>query len=649
MSRNQLTGSIPRDLIFPQGFKTLSLYTNKLSGALDPAWDWPPLLQDLALHDNRFKGTIPRNWTLPDSLQLLALASNSFTGTIPADWALPDSLHTLDLRENRLGGTISPAWKLSSLLQALALSSNLLTGTISGEWVLPPTLQTLDLSNNKLGGTIPAYWNLSSELQIPSSPPYYTEDPNIPNTYVQLTQSSFGSCPEGTPERYTYNPAASPEPSPSPSPLPSVNPTSPISQESPGTTGGGNSAVGIAVGVAVGVAALGVEGKQEWFDSEGKDDPEFGPLKSKLSADIHSARDARKPPPDQQDPELTVALREKHQDGSSMAAALQRPSLEATALRMWIIDFKALELQRQIGEGSYGRVYVASWQCTPVAVKILLNTAVDMYSEEAVQQAITLSNPVLENLQKEAALMCSLRHPNIVTFLGVCPFPPCVVTEYCSRGSLSDVLRSAKTSASLAAKLDWNRRLSLMLDTAKGMLHLHAHNPPIIHRDLKSPNLLVDAHWHCKVSDFNLSRILEDRVGLSGNSSHAGATNPRWLAPEVLEGHPASLKSDVYSFGVVLWEVLTWEVPFAGHPHFQLIKHVAAGGRPPLPARQELPGMEGGEPGGLDGLIELMERCWAQAPEQRPTFQDVFNTIRHILKEAALHRRSAVKPTVGDI
>jgi hypothetical protein len=80
------------------------------------------------------------------------------------------------------------------------------------------------------------------------------------------------------------------------------------------------------------------------------------------------------------------------------------------------------------------------------------------------------------------------------------PFPP-RLAEYCSRGSLLDVLRAGHVSPQAAQQLTWMRRLSMALDAAKGMLCLHAHSPPILHRDLKSPNLLVDAAWRVKVRE----------------------------------------------------------------------------------------------------------------------------------------------------
>ena len=100
---------------------------------------------------------------------------------------------------------------------------------------------------------------------------------------------------------------------------------------------------------------------------------------------------------------------------------------------------------------------------------------------------------------QEAGMMASLRHPNVVMYLGVCMEPPCVITEYCARGSLNDVLKRARYVPALAMQLDWPRRLNMCLDAAKGMMYLHSSEPPIIHRDLKSPNLLVDKHWRVKV------------------------------------------------------------------------------------------------------------------------------------------------------
>ena len=237
----------------------------------------------------------------------------------------------------------------------------------------------------------------------------------------------------------------------------------------------------------------------------------------------------------------------------------------ALDVKLWTLDFKDLKIEKQIGEGSFGRVYQAKWNETPVAVKILIGMGT---MEEEDEQSMTLSSPVLNALAKESTMMAALRHPNVVSFLGVCLQPPSIVTEYCARKSLTDVLRGAKSSPAKASEMVWTRRLNMVLDAAKGMLYLHAHTPPIIHRDLKSPNLLVDGHWRVKVSDFNLSKLLEEGAAMSSMA----ATNPRWLAPEILAGNPATFASDVYAFAIVLWELLTWELPWGPTNPWQVRK-----------------------------------------------------------------------------
>ncbi|KAL4421755.1 hypothetical protein ABPG77_009738 [Micractinium sp. CCAP 211/92] len=302
-------------------------------------------------------------------------------------------------------------------------------------------------------------------------------------------------------------------------------------------------------------------------------------------------------------------------------------------LTPWLINYADLDLQRPLGEGSFGKVFLAKWRETLVAAKVLV-TADDAAAAAAAaassgsSSALSLSSPTIEALQKEAGLMAALRHPNVVQFIGVCTSPPAVVTEFCSRGSLLDVLRLARGSQQAAAALTWVRRLSMALDAAKGMLYLHAHSPPIIHRDLKSPNLLVDSAWRVKVCDFNLSKLME---ASSSVSSTGGAMNPRWLAPEILVGQQAIAASDVFSFGVVLHELLTWELPWVGANLYQLVFVVSHGERLPIPPPDQLPGPDKLPPGEFEALVSLIQRCWAQQPEERPTFADVIVDLRGIL------------------
>ncbi|KAL4452237.1 hypothetical protein ABPG75_007899 [Micractinium tetrahymenae] len=337
---------------------------------------------------------------------------------------------------------------------------------------------------------------------------------------------------------------------------------------------------------------------------------------------------------------------------TSAAAALQKQrSSVTTASRidsgvseLWTVDFRELAIQKQIGEGSFGKVFLAKWRETTVAVKVLgscgtTNTSPgldDEFPEAEGQNA--RSHPLYQSLQKEAAMMASLRHPSIVMYLGVCLDPPAVVTEYCARGSLNDVLKRARSSPLLAAQLDWARRLNMALDAAKGMLYLHSCSPPIIHRDLKSANLLVDKHWRVRVCDFNLSRVMEDSAVLSS----VAATNPRWLAPEILSGKGYTKVSDVYSFGICMWELLTWQVPWGEYGPWQVVAMVTeSSARPEVPPPEELPT---GSFGGEGDYLQLMQECWSQDPAARPTFELIISRLRRMLAvEASVRRESPTK------
>ena len=108
------------------------------------------------------------------------------------------------------------------------------------------------------------------------------------------------------------------------------------------------------------------------------------------------------------------------------------------------------------------QVYLGRWHETAVACKVLLQGGRDIRSAAAAQRALSIPTAVLAKLEEEASLLASLRHPCIVSFYGICRKPPCIVTEYCSRGSLVDLLAAARRDASVAAMLTWHRRLSMV-------------------------------------------------------------------------------------------------------------------------------------------------------------------------------------------
>ncbi|XP_043724530.1 serine/threonine-protein kinase CTR1-like [Telopea speciosissima] len=265
------------------------------------------------------------------------------------------------------------------------------------------------------------------------------------------------------------------------------------------------------------------------------------------------------------------------------------------------IPWSDLVLKEKIGAGSFGTVHRADWNGSDVAVKILMEQ--DFLAER------------FKEFLREVLLMKRLRHPNIVLFMGAVTQPPnlSIVTEYLSRGSLYRLLHKPGARE----VLDERRRLNMAYDVAKGMNYLHRHNPPIVHRDLKSPNLLVDRKYTVKVCDFGLSRLKANTF----LSSKSAAGTPEWMAPEVLRDEPSNEKSDVYSFGVILWELVTLQQPWGNLNPAQVVAAVGFKRK-----RLEIPSNVNHQ------VATLIEACWANEPWKRPPFSSIMESLKALVK-----------------
>ncbi|KAG2248705.1 hypothetical protein Bca52824_088333 [Brassica carinata] len=264
------------------------------------------------------------------------------------------------------------------------------------------------------------------------------------------------------------------------------------------------------------------------------------------------------------------------------------PSLASDWLE---ISWDELHIKERVGAGSFGTVHRAEWHGSDVAVKIL--SIQDFHDDQ------------FREFLREVAIMKRVRHPNVVLFMGAVTDRTrlSIVTEYLPRGSLFRLIHRPASGE----LLDHRRRLRMALDVAKGLNYLHCLNPPVVHWDLKSPNLLVDKNWTVKVCDFGLSRFKANTFIPS--KSVAGTREP------------TNEKSDVYSFGVVLWELITLQQPWNGLSPAQVVGAVAFQNR-----RLIIP------PNTSPVLVSLMEACWADEPAQRPAFGGIVDTLKKLLK-----------------
>ncbi|XVF06254.1 hypothetical protein REPUB_Repub06bG0032000 [Reevesia pubescens] len=259
------------------------------------------------------------------------------------------------------------------------------------------------------------------------------------------------------------------------------------------------------------------------------------------------------------------------------------------------IPWEDLDIGERIGLGSYGEVYHADWNGTEVAVKKFLDQ--------------DFSGAALAEFKREVRIMRRLRHPNVVLFMGAVTRPPSlsIISEFLPRGSLYKILHRPHS------QIDEKRRIKMALDVARGMNCLHTSIPTIVHRDLKSPNLLVDKNWNVKVCDFGLSR-LKHNTFLSSKST---AGTPEWMAPEVLRNENSNEKCDVYSFGVILWELATLRLPWSGMNPMQVVGAVGFQNR-----RLDIPKE-------LDPLVaRIIWECWQTDPSLRPSFSQLTAALK---------------------
>jgi serine/threonine protein kinase len=300
--------------------------------------------------------------------------------------------------------------------------------------------------------------------------------------------------------------------------------------------------------------------------------------------------------------------------------------LKSWRLLTWMqalkVNYEDLAIGEVLGEGSTANVHRGRFkqeapadlagedeetQVTEVAIKEFL---FDKHDYEQLAKALV----------RELEVLTSLNHDNLVRLIGVVEKPTCIVLELCHGGVLYDLLYNS------TYRIAWEQQLKIACDIAEAMEYLHGLEPPVIHRDLKSLNCLLDepvvstdCEPYVKVADFGMAIRWSPVRKLT-----RGAGTCHWMAPEVANGTDYEAKADVFSFGMMLWEIFRLEIPFQDRSSSEASKLLGAGERPEI-VPDAFP------PECPEELIVLMTECWDQDPDRRPSFEHALETLDEFL------------------
>ncbi|RWV86992.1 hypothetical protein GW17_00051063 [Ensete ventricosum] len=604
LSNNALTGEIPSSFADLQNLTLLNLFRNKLHGSIPEFVGDLPALEVLQLWENNFTGGIPRRLGQSGRLQIVDLSSNKLTGTLPPDLCLGNKLQTLialgnflfgpipetlgrcesltriRMGENYLNGSIPDGLFSLPKLSQLELQVNLLTGGFpdTGAATISPDLGQISLSNNRLSGPLPpSIGNLAGLQKLLLNQNQFSG--RIPPEMGRLQQLSKLD--------FSGNRFSGPIP-------PEISrcklltfvdlSRNELSGELPPEIAGmrilnylnlsrnqleGSVPASIATmqsltavdfsynnlsGLVPGTGQFSYFNASSFVGNPELCGPYLGPCISATNGD--GSTHARGSLPASSKLLLVIGLL-ICSVAFAMAAIIKARSLKkASDARAWKLtafqrlDFTCddvldcLKEENMIGKGGAGIVYKGIMpNGEPVAVKRL--------------PAMSHGTSHDHGFSAEIQTLGRIRHRHIVRLLGFCSNHETnlLVYEYMPTGSLGEVLHGKK-----GGHLLWDTRYKIAVEAAKGLCYLHHDcSPLILHRDVKSNNILLDSNFEAHVADFGLAKFLQDSGTSECMSAIAGSYG--YIAPEYAYTLKVDEKSDVYSFGVVLLELVTGRKP----------------------------------------------------------------------------------------
>ncbi|KAH6818009.1 Leucine-rich repeat transmembrane protein kinase family protein [Perilla frutescens var. frutescens] len=564
--QNKFSGEVPKSYAECKSIVRFRISSNNLEGEIPQGIFSLPLASIIDVGYNNFIGSISTTIGNARNLSQLFMQGNRISGVIPAEISSATNLVKIDLSNNLLSGPIPPEIGSLRRLNLLMLQVNNLNSSIPESLSLLKSLNALDLSNNCLTGEIPE----SISKLLPNSL-------NFSNNHLS-GRVPFPFVKGGMLESFSGNPDLC-----LPADLHSTSPNFHICSQS--YTRKRINCVWV-VGLLMGILIVGtVVFVKKWYSKE----REVVETEDNLMSSSCFSYDMKN---------------------------FHRLSFDQREIMDAMVD------KNIVGYGGSGTVYKIELNSGEVVAvkKLWSRKAKDSDSSE---EQVILDKEV----KTEVETLGSIRHKNIVKLYSyILSFDCCLlVYEYMSNGNLWDALHRGEVM------LDWPTRHQIALGVAQGLAYLHHHlMPPIIHRDIKSTNILLDVSYQAKLADFGIAKVLQARGSKESTSTAVIAGTYGYLAPEYAYSSRATTKCDVYSFGVVLMELITGKKPVEAEfgENMNIIYWVATKAE----TTEGVAEVVDERVSGLykDDMIKVLSialRCTCGAPLLRPTMNEVVQLL----------------------